>query len=151
MFRYKRMPMGDHVSMDAYNYRFDKVTEGVKNKKHSVDDSLIYSSTLEQAFIQAANYLFLMGQNGIIQCPEKFQFGCKEVAWADFPIGPDYVKPLPKHTEAVRTYPTPVSITDLRSFMALLQQVTYCYAISPAVAQFRPQTIRTLEMDKRHQ
>ena len=25
--------MGDHVSMDAYNYRFDKVTEGEKNKK----------------------------------------------------------------------------------------------------------------------
>jgi hypothetical protein len=26
MFWYRRMPMGDHVSMDAYNYRFDKVT-----------------------------------------------------------------------------------------------------------------------------
>ena len=39
MFRYKRMPMGDHVSMDAYNYRFDKVTEGEKNKKCCVDDS----------------------------------------------------------------------------------------------------------------
>ena len=28
MFRYKRMPMGDHLSMDAYNYRFAKVTVG---------------------------------------------------------------------------------------------------------------------------
>ena len=31
----------------------------------------------------------------------------------------------------------PVNITDLRSFMALLQQVAYCYAISLAVSQFR--------------
>jgi hypothetical protein len=33
----------------------------------------------------------------------------------------------------VRTYPTPVNITDIWSFLALLQQV----AISPAVATFR--------------
>jgi hypothetical protein len=78
-----------------------------------------------------------MGNNGIIQCPEKFQFGNKTVAWAGFTIGPDSVKPLPKHTEAVKTYPTPVNITDMRSFMALLQQVAYCYAISPAVAKLR--------------
>merc|ERR1711888_363571 len=52
-------------------------------------------------------------------------------------IGPDSVKPLTKHTEAVRAYPTPTNITDLRSFMALLQQVAYCYAISPATNPLR--------------
>ena len=70
MYRYKRMPMGDHVSMDAYNYRFDKVTEGVPNKKRCVDDSLLFTTSLEKAFFQAANYLSLMGTHGIIQCPE---------------------------------------------------------------------------------
>ena len=109
----------------------------MENKERCVDDSLLYSETLEKSFIQAASYLSLMGNNGIIQCPEKFQFGSKTVAWAGFTIGPDSVKPLPKHTEAVRTYPTPVNITDMRSFMALLQQVAYCYAISPAVAKIR--------------
>jgi hypothetical protein len=101
MFRYKRMPMGNHMSMDAYNYRFDKVTVGVENKKRFVDDSLLYSDTLEKSFIQAANYLSLMRNNGIIQCPEKFQLGSKTVAWAGFTIGPDTVKPLPNYTEAV--------------------------------------------------
>ena len=43
-----------------------------------------------------------MGKNGIIQCPEKLQFGSKSVDWAGFTIGHDSVKPLPKHTEAVR-------------------------------------------------
>ena len=71
MFRYKRMPMGDHGSMDANNYRFDKVMVDVENKKRCVDDSLLYTETLGKSFIQAANYLSLMGNNGIIQCPEK--------------------------------------------------------------------------------
>jgi hypothetical protein len=57
MFRYNRMPMDDHVSMDAYNCRFDMVTVGVENKKRCVDDPLLYSDTLEKSFIRAANYL----------------------------------------------------------------------------------------------
>jgi hypothetical protein len=34
-----------------------------------------------------------MGNNGIIRCPEKFQFGSKTMAWAGFTIGPYSVKP----------------------------------------------------------
>ena len=127
--------MGDHVSMGAYNFRFDKVTEQVKDKKRCVDDSLLYSKTLEKAFLQAASYLSLMGTKGIIQNPDKFQFGSKEVEWAGFRIGPNSVRPLAKHTASVKTYPTPISISNLRSCMAPLQQVAY--AISPAVAELK--------------
>ena len=139
LYSYKRMPIRNHASMDAYNFRFDKVTEHVKNQKRCVDNSLLYADTMEKAIIQTASYLSLMGSNGIIQNPYKFQFGSKEVEWAGagFTIGADLVRPLAKHTAAVRTYPTPFSNTDLRSFMALLQQVAYCYAISPAVAKIR--------------
>ena len=53
MYQYKRMPMGDHVSMDAYNARFDNITKGVEDVKRCVDDSLLYNKTLEGAFHQA--------------------------------------------------------------------------------------------------
>ena len=122
MYQYKRMPMGDHVSMDAYNYRYDKVTKGVADMKRCMDDSLLYSNTLEKIVHQAAEYLTLMGDNGILQNPEKFQFGRKEAEWAGFIITSDSVKPLAKHTKAIKTFPTPKRITDMRSFMALLHQ-----------------------------
>ena len=105
--------------------------------KRCVDDSLLYSNTLEKAFHQAAEYLTLMGNNGILQNPEKFQFVRKEAEWAGFLITSDSVKPLAKHTKAIKTFPTPKGITDMRSFIALLQQVAYCYAISPKVAKLR--------------
>ena len=38
MYRYRRMTMGDHMSMDAYNFRFDQITKGVENKKRYADD-----------------------------------------------------------------------------------------------------------------
>ena len=137
MYQYKRMPMGDHVSMDAYNARFDNIIKDVKNVKRCVDDSLLYCKSLEGAFMQASEYLSLMGDNGILQNPSKFEFGKKRVEWAGFLITEESVKPLPKHTKAIRSFPTPKGITDLRSFMALLQQVAYCYAVSPKVQKLR--------------
>ena len=74
-----------------------------------------------------------MVQNGIPQNQDKFQFGNKTVEWAGFLIGEKSVKPLKKHTEAIRSLPTTFNITDLRSFMAL-QQVAYCFATLPATA-----------------
>ena len=59
--------MGDHVSMDAYNSRFDNVIKEVENVKICVDNSLLYSKTLEGAFLQTAKDLTLMGENGILQ------------------------------------------------------------------------------------
>ena len=78
-----------------------------------------------------------MGENGILQNPDKFVFGKKEVEWAGFLITSNAFKPLPRDTKAIRSFPTPGNIKDMRSFMALLQQVAYCYAISPKVARLR--------------
>ena len=66
-----------------------------------------------------------------------FQFGTKTVEWAGFKIGEKLVRPLQKHTEAIKSFPTPLNITDLSSFMELLQQVAYCYATAPATVHLR--------------
>ena len=128
MVRYLRMPMGDHVSMDAYNYRFDKVMEKVDNLKRCVDDSLIYAKTLEDAFFKMAEYLSLIAQNGILQNPDKFLFGTKKVGWAGFMIGEKSIKLLQKNTETLRSFPTSLNSTE---------QVVFCYATSPTTKPFR--------------
>ena len=74
-----------------------------------------------------------MGTNGVLQNPNKLKFALKEVEWAGFLIEPEGGKPLPKHTEAIRNFPTPANLTNLGKYMALLQQVAFCYAMSPAV------------------
>ena len=40
-----RMPKGDHVSMGAYDYMFDKATEKVKNLRRCVDEPHICQNT----------------------------------------------------------------------------------------------------------
>ena len=40
-------------------------------------------------------------------------------------------------TQAIRYFPTPVNKTDLRSFMALVQQVSYVTVMAPLLLPFR--------------
>ena len=137
--------------MDNFNARFNMITMQVENMKRCVDDSLLYSKTLEGVFYQTTQYLSLMGRNGILQNPEMLQFGKMEVEWACFLITDKSVKPLPKHMAAIRTFPTPMGITDMRSFMALLQRVAYSYAISSKVTKLRPfETCRVLDLGQRN-
>ena len=121
VFRYKRDPQGYTSSGDAYNNRFDEITKEVKDSIRQVDDSLLWSGSVAQNFKDTCDYLTLLGRNGILQNPAKFQFCQKSVNWSGFVIGEDTVKPMPHLTAAIRSFPTPVNKTDMRSFMALMQ------------------------------
>ena len=39
-----------------------------------IDDTLLHEESIEKAFYQVASYLTLVGKNGIIMNPDKFQF-----------------------------------------------------------------------------
>ena len=66
-----------------------------------------------------------MGRNGILQNPAKFQFFQKQEDWSGLRIGENTVTLITHISGAVRDFPTPVNRTDLRSFMALAQQISY--------------------------
>ena len=137
VYRYKRSPQGFHGSGDAYNRRRDEIERDVRDIIRQVDDSLLWKSSIEGNFNHTCAYMTLCGENGILQNPEKFQFCQKSVNWAGFVIGENTVKPMMHLTAAVRNFPTPVNRTDMRSFMALMQQVSYTTAVAPLLLPFR--------------
>ena len=55
---------------------------GFKNIKREIDDTLLWAKDMEEAFKQVAEYMTLVGRNGIILNSEKFHFGEDEVDWA---------------------------------------------------------------------
>ena len=69
--------------------------------------------------------------------PEKFHFAEDEVDWAGIRITKDKCRPLDSHVEAIRNFPVPVNVTDMRSFMALVNQVAPYYAVQPHLQPFR--------------
>ena len=65
-YRYLTNPQGNHVSGNAYNKRFDEVTAKVQDMQRQVDDSLLWKPTVAECFTHTAEYLTLLGNNGII-------------------------------------------------------------------------------------
>lgn len=53
---------------------------------------------------------------------KKFQFG-QEIKFAGFVVSPEGVKPDPGKVEAISEFPVPQDITELRSFLGLVQQL----------------------------
>ena len=119
-YRYKTAPQGYKVSGDAYTARYDKITVDVKNMRRVIDDTLLYEYDVEKSFRQVAEYLTLVGNNGIILNPDKFTFAADEVSWAGVKISKEKVAPLEDHVLAIRQFPTPKNIMDMRSYFALV-------------------------------
>ena len=79
----------------GYTHRNDRVTVGFRNIKRLIDNMLLYAKNLEEAFRQVAEYLTLVGKNGIILNSEKFQFGEDTVDWAGVRLTKAKAQPFP--------------------------------------------------------
>ena len=89
--------------------------------------------------------LSLLGNNGILQNPAKFQFVKQEVDWSGFRITKDGVKPKPHISQSTRDFPTLINRTVMPSFMALVQQISYATVVLPRLLVAEGQRALVLE------
>ena len=136
-YRYKVAPQGYIASGDAYTRRSDEITMDFPRKTKCVDDCLLWSNSIEEAFFHMVDWLDLCGRNGIVLNPSKFVFAKQTVDFAGFQITPTSVKPCPRSIEAIKEFPTPKNITDVRSWFGLVNQVSYAFASADRMLPFR--------------
>ena len=122
---YKRAPQSFVSSGDGYNRRFDEVLTDFECQKRCVDDTLIFDENLESHWWRSMNFLETVGCAGIVLNPAKFKFCKKVVDFAGFRLSERDIDPLPKYVEAIKNFPTPSSITDIRSWFGLHQVAHY--------------------------
>ena len=119
LFRYLRVPQGYLSSGDSYTKHTDAILatcpdESVSNK--IIDDIIQWSDNLEQAFFRICVILSHCNQNGMVFSPEKFEFTKETVEFAGFKITMEGIKPTDKYVEAIRNFPTPTNIREVRGF-----------------------------------
>ena len=136
-YRYKTAPQGYLAAGDAYTERFDRIITDIPNKTKCVDDTVLWSNTVEECFFATCRFITKCSQNGIVFNREKFQFCKDEVEFAGFLIGKDYVKPAPKILESIQNFPVPKTISDIRGWFGLVNQVSPFFASRPVMQPFR--------------
>ena len=128
---YLRMPQGFKASGDVYTRRFDDISNHVPNKIKTVDDTLLYTNSIEESFHSTWDFLTLLADKGIVANAEKFQFCQDIVDFAGLTVTSNGVAPSSNMVAAIQNFPTPNDITGAgswhgqSSFMGICNQPDY--------------------------
>jgi hypothetical protein len=143
LFRYLRVPQGYLSSGDSYTKHTDAILDDCPEKpsendyKKIVDNIIQWSETMGQAFFRICSMLSHCNKNGMVFSPDKFTFAKETVEFAGFEITNEGIKPTDKYIEAIRNFPTPTNISEVRSWFGLINQVAYSFVKTEHIAPFR--------------
>ena len=136
-YRYRTAPQGLISAGDGYTHRKAEIMADFENVKNCVDDSLIYDDTIEQNFHRVCDFLEQGARGGCTFNPKKFQFGERSVNFLGFLVTDTGIKPTDDFRNSILSFPTPKSLTDIRSFFGAINQISYSFAIAPVMAPSR--------------
>ena len=137
-YRYRVAPQGYLASGDGYTHRYDKIITDVPRKTKCVDDTALWDEAVEPHWWRMIDFLDLMAREGIVLNANKFQFCQKTIDFAGFQITQNEVKPLPKYLDSIQLFSRPKSITDIRAWFGLINQVSHYSKLSSIMKPFKP-------------
>ena len=138
-YKHLRATMGLSSAGDEYNRRGDLALEGINNMEKIVDDVLLYDEDLSQHEKRVRTFLERCRAMGITLNPGKFQFAATEVKFGGHIVGREGTKVDPEKISAIANFPRPKNITDLRSFMGLVEQLAgYSHEVAGTMGPLRP-------------
>ena len=136
-WRYKCAPQGFVSSGDGYNRRFDAVHADFPRKERCIDDICHFDANLVEHWWRTIDLLIILGKSEIILNPQKFQFAKRSVEFAGFRVSESAIEPLPKYLDAIRGFPTPKNVTDVRSWFGLVNQMANYAQLRDLIAPFK--------------
>ncbi|XP_068245143.1 uncharacterized protein mRpL22 [Palaemon carinicauda] len=144
-FQHCRGPMGFAATGDAYCYRGDLALQGMKKCVKVVDDILIFDDDLLSHYHRIHELLTCCRKNGITLNRDKFVVAEARVNFCGFTLSEEGIAADPGRVTALQDFPTPSNLTDLRSFMGLVNQLA---EFTPDIA-LTAQPLRPLMSPKR--
>ena len=138
-FQHCRGPMGFSATGDAYCLRGDMALQGIPNCVKVVDDILLSDEDLSSYLQHVHQMLTRCRQYGITLNREKFTVAAPQANFCGYVLSPDGIAADPNKVSAIRDFPTPSNVTDLRSFMGLVNQLAdFTPDIAAAAQPLRP-------------
>ncbi|EGT56971.1 hypothetical protein CAEBREN_28621 [Caenorhabditis brenneri] len=120
VYQYRYMPMGLKGAPDTFQRAMAEV-----EKKFSgtmilyVDDLIVVSKTEDQHIRDLEEFFKLMISMGLKLKAEKSQIGRTRIVFLGFIIENNTIQPNGEKTEAIRKFPTPRTVTEVKSFLGM--------------------------------
>merc|ERR1712015_470984 len=116
--------MGFAATGDAFCLRGDTALQGVENCSKVVDDLLLYDEDLVTHLQRSYEVLMRCRESGITLNKDKFVVAAPSVNFCGYTLSRHGISADQSKVSAIRDFPKPANITDLRSFMGLVNQLS---------------------------
>ena len=120
-YEYVTMPFGLCNAPSTFERAMELVMKGLQWRTLILylDDIIVMSSTFEEHIQRLDEVLCRLGNAGLKLKPSKCHMFQSEVAYLGHIVSEVGIKPDPEKVDRLRTWPTPASVSDVRSFLGL--------------------------------
>ena len=122
-FRFKRAPFGITSIPEHYNRRMSQALQDLKGITRFVDDTLVYGRDETEHLQNVRSFLDRCREQGIRLNQDKFLFKETTIEFAGLLVNKDGFQIHPKTVAAIKEFPVPTSVSDMRSFHGLANQL----------------------------
>lgn len=120
LFEFTRMSFGLRNASNTFQRFMNQVTHGLEFVFTYIDDMLIASDSPEQHAEHLRTIFGRLREFGVTINVTKCQFGVPELKFLGHLIDRDGVKPCEEKVEAIRSFPRPTTVQQLRRFLGMV-------------------------------
>ena len=122
-YRYLRAPMGLRSAGDEYDRRGDMAFSGISHLAKIRDDILTWDTSFSEHVHRVRQVLLRCREHGITLNKRKFVFAVADTSFCGYNLRPAGIAADPAKLRAISEFPAPTNITELRSFLGLVNQL----------------------------
>ena len=131
-FCFNKLPFGIASAPEVFQRRMNDILSGLPGVLCHVDDILVFGATPEEHDRRLQAVLERIKEAGVTLNGEKCQFSQTQITFLGHVINHHGISPDPRKTAAILAMMPPSSVTELRRFMDMVNQMT---KFSPNIAQ----------------
>lgn len=122
-YQFQRLPFGINSAPEHFQRVMADVIDGLDGVVCHIDDLLVWGKDQEQHDARLHALLKKLEQTGVTLNADKCELSRSEVAFLGHVITTSGISPDPEKTEAIRDMKEPTNVSELRSFLGMVNQV----------------------------
>ena len=122
-FCFNKMPFGISSAPEHFQKRMSNILEGQAGVLCLIDDIIIYGRTQEEHDKHLQATLKCIQKAGVTLNKEKCKFNCTSIRFLGHVVSANGVSPDPSKVEAILKMPPHTTITEVRRFMGMVNQL----------------------------
>ena len=126
LFKYHRMPFGVSTAPSIFQRCMDTVLQGLPGVISFIDDILVTRRTEEEHIQNLDAALQRLEEVGFILKQIKCSFMQRVIDFLGYHLDEDGQHPMDDKIQAIKESPTPKNVTELRSFLGLVNCISFC-------------------------